>query len=161
MNPSLAIITSGLAMAVRVCASDRPWMITVPPDARAAIVPDYRESLEAQRAHDFHLVQRHRALRLIDMIVAVRRFAAVAVASEVGHDHGESLCQPRRDLVPHHVGLRIAVQEQEWWTAAAANGVNRRTGCLDFLGRETREEPATAPRPVRRPSARLKRRWWS
>jgi hypothetical protein len=31
MNPSLAIIDSGLAIAARVCDSDRPWMFTVPP----------------------------------------------------------------------------------------------------------------------------------
>jgi hypothetical protein len=35
MNPSLAIIDSGFTMALRVCSSDRPWMITVPPAARA------------------------------------------------------------------------------------------------------------------------------
>ena len=36
MKPSLAIMASGLAMAARVCSSDRPWMITVPPAARAS-----------------------------------------------------------------------------------------------------------------------------
>ena len=35
MNPSLAMMASGLTMAARVCSSDRPWMITVPPAARA------------------------------------------------------------------------------------------------------------------------------
>jgi hypothetical protein len=35
MKPSLAIIASGLAMAARVCSSDRPWIITVPPAVRA------------------------------------------------------------------------------------------------------------------------------
>jgi hypothetical protein len=36
MNPSLAIIVSGLTIAARVCSSVRPWMITVPPFLRAS-----------------------------------------------------------------------------------------------------------------------------
>jgi hypothetical protein len=35
MKPSLAIIDSGLTMAARVCSSERPWVMIVPPSARA------------------------------------------------------------------------------------------------------------------------------
>ncbi|MNR41524.1 hypothetical protein D3C85_1599190 [compost metagenome] len=47
------------------------------------------------------------------------RLAAVAVAAQVGGDHGEMLGQLFGDLVPDDVGLRVPVQQQQARPAAA------------------------------------------
>ena len=69
MNPSLAIIASGLAMAARVCSSDRPWMITVPPAARALRERRAGEALAGRH----ELVQRESCIRPRLPIVEQRR----------------------------------------------------------------------------------------
>ncbi len=47
------------------------------------------------------------------MVVGIGRLRAVAVAAEVGGDDGEVTRKPCGDLMPHHVRLRIAVQEKQ------------------------------------------------
>ncbi len=44
------------------------------------------------------------------MIGGRRRFAAHAVTREVGGNHGEVFGQNWRNGMPHHMGLRIAMQ---------------------------------------------------
>ena len=94
-------------------------------DARTAVVPGHAEPLEAERIHDLDVVERHGALRVIDVIVAARRLAAVAVAAQIGHDDRELLGQPPRNLVPLDVCLWVAVNEQQRWAAATDERVNR------------------------------------
>ena len=70
-------------------------------------------------------------------------------------DDGELLGQPRRDPVPHHVGLRIAVQQQHRWTVTADRGVDTRSvdvDVMDFEGLEhdslpTIRSPVVPPCP--------------
>ena len=82
-------------------------------DAAAAIVPDHRELVEAEALHDLDLVERHRALRVVRVVLAVGRLAAVAVAAQVGHDHRVVLRELRRDEAHRHVRLRRAVHQEE------------------------------------------------
>src|SRR5688572_4167523 len=47
------------------------------------------------------------------MILVSYRLGAVAVSPQVGGNDRKLLCQPRCHQVPHRVGLRIAVEEQD------------------------------------------------
>ena len=47
------------------------------------------------------------------MLGVGRRHVRPAVAGQVGNDQAEAFGQRRRHAVPHHVGLRIAVQQQQ------------------------------------------------
>ena len=71
--------------------------------ARAAVVAGGVEAVEAERGHDLDLVLRHGAERVAAVILAARRLLGIAVAAQVGGDHGELARQPRRDLVPGQV----------------------------------------------------------
>ena len=100
-------------------------------DPRAAVMPGDRELVEAERRHHLDLVERQRPFRIIREIGAGRRFRAVAVAAQIGDDDGEVLGQARRHLAPHHMGLRVAVQQQQRRAAAAGHEVDRRARGLD------------------------------
>ena len=110
------------------------------PDAAAAIVADDREAIEAVVLHDLDHVERHRALRVVGVVLAVGRLAAVAVAAQVRHDDGVILRELRRDDVPRHVRLRRAVDEQQRRTVAAAHDVDRRARGLHLLVLEAGRE---------------------
>src|ERR1700761_3992923 len=71
------------------------------------------EALVAEFAHDEDLVVGHRAFGVRVVSRTARRFAAVAVAAQVGEDDHVVFGQDGGDVVPHHVGLRVAVQEQD------------------------------------------------
>jgi hypothetical protein len=90
------------------------------------IVPGDEEAVEAEMIHHRDLIPRHRPLRVRRVIGGRRRLAAVAVAGEVGGDDGELLGEAWGDGVPHHVRLRVAVEQQEWRAAAAVPHANRR-----------------------------------
>jgi hypothetical protein len=91
-----------------------------PRDPRPAIVPRHSEALEAERPHHVDLILGHRTLRVVRVIVAVRRLAAVAVTAQIGHYDRELPRQPARDLVPLGVRLRIPVDQQQRWPTAPA-----------------------------------------
>ena len=82
-------------------------------DPGSPVVADDGELVEAELAHDLDLVCRHRALGvgLVDM--AARGLAAVAVAAEVGEDDGVVFGEDGGDVMPHDVGLRVAVEQQD------------------------------------------------
>jgi hypothetical protein len=63
-------------------------------------VADNGELLEAEVLHHLDLVERHRALGVVGVILSVRRLAAVAVAAEIGNDHRPRRSQLRRDEAP-------------------------------------------------------------
>ena len=72
-----------------------------PCDTSAAVVTDDRKALEPESPRMTSIsIERHGALRVVGVILAVGRLAAVAVAAQVGHDHGEALGEARRNLVP-------------------------------------------------------------
>ena len=82
-------------------------------DARAPVVARHGEALEAEFAHHQDLVVGHRALGVGVMGGAAGRLAAVAVTAQVGEDDHVVLGQDGGDVVPHDVGLRVAVQQQD------------------------------------------------
>jgi hypothetical protein len=59
---------------------------------------------------------------------AADRPDAVAVAAQVGRDHGELPGQHRGDPVPGGMGLRVAVQQQYGWAVATHHGVHLGVG---------------------------------
>src|SRR5687768_1880806 len=79
-------------------------------DARAAVVTDDAEALEAEVAHDLDLIERHRAFRVLVVIPAALDFAAVAVTAEIRDDDGVVAHELARDGGPRDAALRRAVQ---------------------------------------------------
>ena len=88
-------------------------------DASAAIVADDGKLVEAEVLHHFDLVERHRALRVVGVVLAIRRLAAVAVSTQVGNNHGSCRGELRRDEPPRDMGLRRTVQQQDRRTRPA------------------------------------------
>src|SRR5512139_3367131 len=95
-------------------------------DARAAIVAEHRETLEAEMLHDLDLVERHRALRIETVLVVARDLAAVAVTAQIRDDDGVIAREIARDRGPRDAALRRAVQEQHGRPAAADHRMNDR-----------------------------------
>ena len=126
-----------------------------------------------RRAISATMSRGHRALGVAG-VVRRRRAAcrAVAVAAQVGRDHGEPLGQGRGHPVPAGVRLRVAVQQQQRGPGAAGLVGDRRLAdvlgalaeALDHGGETTPAwrpplsrsgcRPAAAPRCRRRPPAR-------
>jgi hypothetical protein len=69
-----------------------------------------------------------------------RRFHRTAVASQIGRDHRVTLGQLGRDFVPHRMGLRIAVQQQQRRTGAAEPQAQRAIADFNRCLFETRKE---------------------
>src|SRR5829696_4278253 len=88
---------------------------------------DDGERVEAQRLHDRGLIPGHRPLGIRRVILISEWFGAVTVSSQIGGNDRELFGQPRRHLVPHRVGLRIAVQQQDGRTFAPADEVYLRS----------------------------------
>ncbi len=100
-------------------------------DAPTAVVPHHGKLLEAEVVHDFYLILGRGALRVAEVILAVRRFATVAIAAEIGDNRGKIFSQPWRNLMPHHVSLRIPVEQQNRRSRAPYQHVDGRA-----LGRD-------------------------
>jgi hypothetical protein len=86
----------------------------------AAVVAHDGELVEAELAHHQRLVPRHRALGVGLVRRAAGRLAAVAVTAQVGQDDRMILGENRGDVMPHDVGLRVAVQQQHGRAALIA-----------------------------------------
>jgi len=97
-------------------------------DAGAAVVPRHAKALEAERLHRLDLVLRQCALGVGGKIGPGRRLRTVAVAAQVGDHQREVLRQSRRHLAPHHMRLRIAVQQEQRRPAATRHQVDFGTG---------------------------------
>ena len=100
-------------------------------DSPATVVAGDEEAFEAELLHDGNLVTGHRALGIRLVVGGGRRLGAVAVAAQVGDHHAEVLRQARRHQVPHHLGLRKAMQQQERRTVAAMSNVDDRLSGVD------------------------------
>ena len=118
-------------------------------DAAAAIVADDGELVEAETLHHLDLVERHRALRVVDVVLAVGRLAALAVAAQVGHDHRVVLRQVRREQPHRDVRLRRAVHQQQRRSRSGVHEIDLGAGCLDARRLEAGKEPQRAARPRR------------
>ena len=103
-----------------------PWVVEshAVANAAAAVVAGHEKRLETQGPHDLDLVLGHGAFRVCGVGIVAERFGTVAVATQIGHHHREALGQPGSDLVPHDVGLGIAVQKQERRPGTAVHGVD-------------------------------------
>ena len=88
----------------------------------AAIVARQAETGEAERIHNFSHGRRHGALCIGRVIGVGVRYRGPAVAGQVGDHQREMLCEHRRHAMPHHVRLRMAVQQQERRSAASGAG---------------------------------------
>ncbi len=93
-------------------------------DAAATVVPHYEELLETELRHHPNLIGGHPTLGIGLVRRIGGRFAAVAVAAQIGRHDGERISQQGSNTVPAAVSLRIAVQQQERGTFAADYKMN-------------------------------------
>ena len=87
--------------------------------ARAAIVRQHVEAPEVEMAHQRDLVGGHRPLRVVGVVGGAFRLGGVAIAAQVGGDHGEMLGQLAGELVPDDMRLWVAVLQEQARPAAA------------------------------------------
>ena len=87
--------------------------------ARAAIVAGDEVAIVAEFLHDLDHVLSHGAERIVDVAVTGFRQRAVPVAAQIGQHDVIVLRQPRSDLVPADMVLRISVQQQQRRSRAA------------------------------------------
>jgi len=107
-------------------------------------VPDDIEAIETKPSHHLDQIERHRALRIGQVPGVGGRLTAGAITAQVGRDDREALGEARRDLVPHHMTQRIAVNEEQRRAVAALLESDLRTRGLDALVREAFEHPRLA-----------------
>jgi len=93
-------------------------------DPTSSVVADYGEGIEAQGLHDRGLIRGHGPFGVRRMILVSEGLGTVAVSPQIGGNHRKPLCQPRCHQVPHRVGLRIAVEEQDRGAITPAHQLN-------------------------------------
>lgn len=76
-------------------------------------MPGYKPLLEAQGLHHADHVLRHLPLGIANVIITCGRLTAVAITAQVGDDDRKVLRQAWGDFVPHHMSLRITMQQQQ------------------------------------------------
>lgn len=91
-------------------------------DQGAPVVPGERETFVSQGPGQGDDVGGHRAFRVRRLIVG-GRLVARPVPAQVGADHRVVRGEVRRDVPPHQVGLREAVQQHDRAAGAADGGV--------------------------------------
>ena len=105
------------------------------------------KSFEAELLHDRDLVTRHGALGIGLVIGRGLRLAAAAVAAQIRANNRVVFGEARRDLRPHGVGLRKAVQQQQWRTGTAGAQANGDFVGLYMLERKSIEHGAPVMTP--------------
>src|SRR2546422_3349089 len=78
------------------------------------------------------------------MIPPIGGLATVTVPAEVGRNDGKILRESRGDLMPHHVGLRIPMQEQHGCPFPACDDVDRGAWRLDSHAFEALEHSSSS-----------------
>ena len=116
-------------------------------DPGAAVVADDREALEAELAHEPDLVGGHRPLGVRRVVGRRGGAGRVAVPTQVGEDHRVPVGEPRRDAVPHDVGLRVAVQQQDRRAVTTHLGVDARPVDVDVMVFPVLEHGTCLPPP--------------
>jgi hypothetical protein len=87
-------------------------------DPCATVVSDRGEGVEAETRHRRDLVRGHGSFAVLGVVGAGGRFRGTAIAAQIRQHDGVALGQDRGDLMPHHMRLRIAVQQQDRWSGA-------------------------------------------
>ena len=82
-------------------------------DAAAAVMAGEAKAHVSQRLHHLDHGCCHRALGVGRVLGIGGRGVGPAVAGQIRNDQAEALRQGRRNPVPHDIGLRIAMQQQE------------------------------------------------
>ena len=113
-------------------------------DAGAAVVRHHLEAAVAHERHQFRHVPRHAAFGIRGVVGARGGLEAAAVAAQVRADDGVAPRQGRGGGVPHGVGLRVAVQQQERRAGAAVAQAQLPVLHPHLGQREAVEEPVHA-----------------
>ena len=108
-------------------------------DTPTTVVAGDGETLIAQSRHGLDLIDRQGSLGVRGVIAARVGPQRRPVACEVGGDNGEMLGQEGCHRVPHHVCLRIAVQQQQRRSAAADAGEDQAAVGLELAVNEILE----------------------
>ncbi len=103
----------------------------------APVVPDHRESLVPEPAHQLDERAGYATFGPTRLIVAG---AAVAVPRQIGHDNGVRPRERRRNQSPRDVGLRVTVQEHNRRSAPADPAAKRDIARFDVEAREARKK---------------------
>ena len=99
---------------------------------RASIVTNYKEFFKAQLDHHFYHVLSHSPFRIIVVVSPTFWFRAVTIPTQIGCNYGELFSQTRSNFVPHQVGLRIAMQQQQRKTISSFNKMDSSPTCVDL-----------------------------
>jgi hypothetical protein len=100
-------------------------------DQRPVVMADDGEPVVAQRGHQLAHVGGHDPLGVALVARVAGRLVTVAVAAQVGADHGEPLGQRWRNRVPGDMGLRVAVQQDHRRAVAGHGGLQHHLSRLD------------------------------
>ena len=118
--------------------------------ARAAIMPDDGEMHMAERFHDLDHVAAHGALGIgLVLRIALRR-GRPAIAAQIHADDAMGLGQRRREVVPHGMGLRKAVQQNQRLAGCLSSGRRRARPPCRSSGFRNRERDRRSWRAARR-----------
>ena len=124
--------------------------------AAAAVVAGGHKAIKPERRHHLDLVLRHGAERIAGMILAAGWFFGIAVAAQIGGDHGEFARQRRRNLEPRQMIKWIAVHQQNRRSVAADHRDDARAAGLDFRTLEAVEHKGASIVVLRLAKARCK-----
>ncbi len=92
--------------------------------ACTSVVRADEESVVAQLPHHLRDVARHGALAVGRVRIVGWGARRVAIAAKVESNDGEMLCKLIGNAMPHHVRLRMSVQQQERGPTATHPRVN-------------------------------------
>ena len=92
------------------------------------VVGQHRKALKAHLAHQAHLVLRHAAFGISDMVQPALGLGRIAIASQISRHHREVLRQRGGHFVPNGQGLRMPVQQEQARPLATQHGRNRHAG---------------------------------
>ena len=91
-------------------------------NAAAPVMTYHGKAVMPELLHQMQEVVRHGALGIGEVIGAVQRAGRVSITPKIGHHAGEALHKIRRDPVPHGMGLRKSMNEEQGRAMAADAG---------------------------------------
>jgi hypothetical protein len=74
------------------------------------------------------------------MLAIGQRLVTVAIAAQIGTDEREAVLQQPCDLVPEHMRLRVAMEQEQRRPLAARAHTDTRARCRDIEQAETGKE---------------------